>query len=199
MGETPQAAMAGTSSCMAPSGISVSTPAITGDFCQIVPSILPCSQSTQIQSGLALARALEILVLGTMPACVSDCHNRGGSAWAVATHLPDPIAGPVVCCENGSQSIGLLHSRGCCHVGRSAGKGIQCRQRQWSRNLPEPGRSQSQPRKRKMWWPEQLHLDGRRGTGYKTSLSSAGQAQARMQQLPVGVRAAATLTIQPAP
>lgn len=46
MGETPQAAMAGTASCMAAS------------------SMFPCSQSTMIQSGFALARALDTLAPG---------------------------------------------------------------------------------------------------------------------------------------
>lgn len=47
-------------------------------FVRNIPSILPCSQSTQIQSGLALARALEILVLGTMAVFVSELSQPGG-------------------------------------------------------------------------------------------------------------------------
>lgn len=80
MGETPQDAMTGTSSCMTPSGVSVSTLIIRyWRVYQSIPSMLPCSQSTQIQSGLALASALEILVLGTIPGYISGCHDKVSS------------------------------------------------------------------------------------------------------------------------
>lgn len=83
MGETPYAAMTGTSSCMAASSSSVRTYLPTDEFRHSIPSILPCSQSTQIQSGLALARTLETLVPGTKPRGISDCHERGAELSVV--------------------------------------------------------------------------------------------------------------------
>lgn len=72
MGDTPQAAIAGTASCMAASGHLVSMQQsfalskLSLSHGRSVPSILPCSQSTMIQSGLALARALDMLAPGNI-------------------------------------------------------------------------------------------------------------------------------------
>lgn len=66
IGDTPQAAMAGIASCMAASGIRQKLPFSMKAKLDDIPSILPCSQSTHIQSGFDLANALETLVPGNI-------------------------------------------------------------------------------------------------------------------------------------
>lgn len=65
IGETPHAAMAGTASCIAASAPHVNSQTLQL-ACGDAPSMLPCSQSTMIQSGFALASALDTLAPGNI-------------------------------------------------------------------------------------------------------------------------------------
>lgn len=109
------------------------------------PSIFPCSQSTMIQSGFALASALDTLDPGNI--CCPPCqYNVGavvcGQEWGLGPLLatqglsemilvmisqckgkqyPDPIAWSFILDKGCPQPVRLLHRCGsCCHGGHLA-------------------------------------------------------------------------------
>lgn len=99
------------------------------------PSILPCSQSTMIQSGFALASALDTLEPGNI--CYWPCQYSVGifvfgrrgqgvgqremilvmTSQCKGNQYPDPVTRSFIFDKGCPQPVGLLHHRGGCHGG----------------------------------------------------------------------------------